>query len=715
MNFLNPFFLLGALAVAIPVVIHLINLRRPKKMRFSTLTFFEELKKSTIRRIRIKQYLLLALRVAAVLMLAIALARPLLTPSVGGNASSDEPRVVAVLIDNSPSMSRIGAGGPFLEQAKQIARRIVEGAGSSDRFVVTTTNNTGSGMQLANAARSIDQIDEIELSNTGNRILPAVRLIKNQLQNSTMNQAMVYLITDGQKSQLDDLEALEGEPSDDAKQIGIQILRVGSTSQPNLAVSDIELQSKMLSRGNPVTVQAEVKNYGTAGAANQFVSLEVGDRMVGQYEINLDPGASRELVFEIVPETAGDISGKVVIEGDEISFDNERYFVIGIPGRRSVLLVNEESSDGSQFISYLQPALEAARRSNTQIEFERVRPEEVDQSNWLQHDVIILDGLNEIPEYWFADLQRYVQNGKGVLFFPSEQGDIRNYNRFLDQFNAGAFTGIQGEYGTFKPVAQLGRLVEGHPIMDEMFVRNENENEERGEIQVDLPELFFYYRFEPASSTGSFTILSSSIDDEILQEQRFGEGQILVSTLGTDPGWSNFPVNTLFAPLFYRAVLYASSSEQGGLKEHTLDEERFTWTGEIDSRSLELHLGDVTYRPEVQTVPDGVRVSYAGREWEPGILRIRSEQEERLVAVNQHISESDFQTLGEEELENILDNSLTVTGMLDANELSEQDLIAQVRTASVGREVWNWFIWTALLLLVAETLISKLYRAESIA
>jgi len=709
MNFLNPFFLLGALAVAIPVVIHLINLRRPKKISFSTLAFFEELKKSTIRRIRIKQYLLLALRVAAILMLALALARPLLTPSMGGAASSDDPRVVAVLMDNSPSMSRIGARGPFLDQAKQIAERIVEGAGSDDRFIISTTNASSSNMQLAGAARSLDLIEEIEVSNTGNRIVSSINLIRNQLQNSALNQAIIYLITDAQRSQLDNLEALNEGQADDAKQVGLQVIKVGSAVQPNLAVSDIRLNSNMLSRGNPVTLQAEIRNYGEAGAANQFVSLEVDDRMVGQYEINLEPGAAKELLFEIVPERVGDISGKVVIEGDEISFDNERYFVISIPRTRSVLLVNEERNMGSEFISYLQPALEAARRSNTQIEFERQRPEEVDQSGWLQQDVIILDGLREVPEYWFSDLQRYVQDGGGVLFFPSEQGDIRNYNRFLALFNAGSFTGIRGEYGSFNPVGQLGSLVEGHPIMDEMFVKDNEEDR----IQVDLPELFFYYRFDPAGSAGSFTILDSSVNDEILVEQRFGDGRVLVSAMGTDPGWSNFPVNTLFAPLYYRAVLYASSSEQGGLSEHTLERE-FTWTGNLENRSVELQLGDVTYRPEVQTVPSGIRVSYGGREWEPGILRITAGDEQRMVAVNQHISESDFQSLDEQELENILDNSLTVTGVLDARELSEQDLVSQVRSASMGREIWSLFIWIALLLLVAETLISKLYRAESI-
>lgn len=708
MNFLNPFFLLGILAVAIPVVIHLINLRRPRRLSFSTLAFFEELKKSTIRRIRIKQFLLLALRIAAILMLALALARPLLIPSIGGAAGAGEPETIAIIIDNSPSMSRIGAEGPFLDQAKQIVRKIIENSKSEDRFLITGTNASGQGMQLVNSARALDLVEEVELSNRGNQIAHSVRMITNQFQNTATRYAVIYLVTDGQKSQLDDLRELKKQALDETGQSGMQIIKVGSANQPNIAVSGIQLKSRMLSKGNPVVLQVEVRNFGKAGAANQFISLEVGDRMIGQYEIALEPGASKQFLFEIAPQKAGDIAGKIVIEGDEVTFDNERYFVISIPQTRSVLLINEDEAEGSEFISYLEPALEAARLSNTQIEFNSRQPQAIDQSNWLQHDVIVLDGLEEIPEYWFSDLQRFVQEGHGLLFFPSEQASLENYNKFLGLFNAGQFTGIKGEYASFKPVARLGDLAEGHPILDGIFVKKDDED-----IRVDLPELFFYYQFGQASNTGSFTILSSSTNDEILIEQQFGNGRLLVSTLGTDPGWSNFPVNTLFAPVYYRSVLYASSSEQGGLSRHTLGNE-FVWNGIMENRTVELTLAEVTYKPEVQAMPRGIRISYNGREWEPGILHIAAENEKRLVAVNQDILESDFQPLTQDEFEKLLDNSVTISRMVNTEELSEEDLVSQLRSASMGREIWSWFIWIALLLLITETLISKLYRAESI-
>jgi len=709
MNFLNPFFLIGLISVAVPVVIHLINLRRPQKISFSTLSFFNELQKSTLRRIRIKQYLLLAIRTAAVLFLALALARPFLPPSLGGISSSERDANIILMIDNSPSMSRVGSEGPFLDQAKSIARHIVQNASEQTGFIVMSTNNPSGNQILVGERRAGELIDEIEISNTGNFISDRLHLLSERLVQLPSRGNIIYLITDGQQSQLEPLKGLNpGKMEKVNEQLAIQPVILGSIAQSNVAVSDIQLNTQMLGKGNPVTLQVEVNNYGTSVAANHFISVETGSRMIGQYEVTLDPGETRELLFELTPEEAGDLAGKVVIEGDEVTFDNERYFVINVPQIRNVLLVNEDESAPSDFVSYLKPALEAAKQSNTQIQFTEVQPESVDQSTWLANDVIILDGLAEIPEYWFSDLQNFVQEGSGILFLPSEKGDVRNYNRFLELFNAGRFRDIRGEYGSFNPVARLGPLTEGHPVLDDLFQKEEDET-----ISIDEPELFFYYQYIPASNAGSFTILRSDIGDDILAEQKFGEGTLLVSAMGADPGWSNFPVNTLFAPVFYRTVLYASMSEEGGLTERILGRD-FTWNGNVQSRDVELVLNDVTYKPEVQGTPEGIRVQYAGKEWEPGILKINAGNTTNLVAVNQDIMESDFETLTSETLDNVLNNMLTVNNAIEVDNLTDNSLDEKLATASFGREIWNWFIWIALLLLVAESLLSRLYKAESL-
>ena len=707
MNFLNPFFLLGILAVAVPVIIHLINLRRPQRVQFSTLSFLNELKKSTIRKIRIKQYLLMTLRALAVLFLALALARPFLPPTLTGSSGSDTPKAVGIIIDNSASMERVGSQGPLIEQAREVAKTIVEGARQEDRFIVAATNGEQSSITLQSASRALEAIEKAETQNTGNFISETLALVYDRLQQAPMEQAIVYLISDGQKSQLQKLEDLGIENQPDTKQVSFQLVELGNAEQQNLAISDISVKSQMLSRGSPVTLGVELENIGEVEAVNQYVSLEIRERMAGQYQVELQPGESREFLFEIVPDQTGDVPGRIIVDGDEVTFDNSRYFVLRIPETRSVLLLTGQASGAKDFRSYLNPALEAARKTNTQIVFTEQRVEEVEQAELASYDVIVLDGLKEVPEYWFSDLQRYVQNGKGLLFFPSEQGDVGNYNEFFQLFNAGDYRNIIGEYASFKAVGEFDDLVEGHPILDELF---EKEGDEQ--ISLELPELFFYYDYEPPDNTGSYTILQSRSDEALLTEQRFGEGKVLISSFGTDPGWTNFPVNPLFAPLYYRSVLYASSSERGGLDQHVLGQ-RFEWEGPLQNQGVEIQKGEETVIPEVQGMPEGIKVSYPAREWTPGIVTISAGEEKRLIAVNQNIMESYFETLANSDLDNLLSKYVTINSTIDASRISENNLEDRLNAASFGKEIWSWFIWVALILLIAEMLVSKLYKAEN--
>jgi hypothetical protein len=709
MNFLNPFFLFGLLAVAIPVVIHLINLRRPQKVPFSTLSFFNELRKSTIRRIRIKQYMLMALRALALLFLALALARPFLPPTLTGAVSSDEPKAVAILIDNSASMSRVGSRGPLVDRAKEISDRIIQNGGSDDKFLITTTNEDGGGSgSFTGASRAREALREITSVNTAHYTKEKFKSTYELLQGAPQSQAVMYVITDGQETQLSDIKDLKidnGQAS--AKKVAVQLITLEQAKQQNLAISSLRLRSQMLSKGAPVTLEVGVENVGGAVAANQFVSLEVEGELSGQYEVSLQPGESREFSFQIVPEKFGDLSGRIILEGDEVDYDNIRYFVIRVPQSRSILLVNNQNRQSS-FTSYLAPALEAARQTNAQISFDEKTIDRVDPADWDTYDCIVLDGLDQVPEYWFRDLQSYVQNGRGILFFPSEKGDIQNYNKFFALFNAGRFDNVVGDYGSFKTVVKMAPLEEGHPILHDLFSKQENES-----ISVEQPSLFYYYRYREPSNAGAVDILKVVNDDPMLSEQKFGKGELLVSAIGADPGWSNFPVNPLFAPLYYRSILYASSTESGGLQEHELGTP-FTWEGKAEVSDVLLRLNGIDYKPDVERKADGVRVAYEGREWKPGILTVETGDEQYKVAINQSIMESRFNTLKEEQWKEMLITHFKVNDVINAENLSVDKLTDQLNTAVFGKEIWNWFIWAALLFLLIETLISRLYKAESI-
>lgn len=125
MTFLNPALLLGLIAAAIPILLHLLNLRRLRTIEFSTLTFLKELQRTRIRRLKIRQLLLMVLRTLLVMLLVLAFARPTLKGSIMGSIGSHGKTTIVLLIDDSFSMTASDQQGELLKQAKQTALAIV--------------------------------------------------------------------------------------------------------------------------------------------------------------------------------------------------------------------------------------------------------------------------------------------------------------------------------------------------------------------------------------------------------------------------------------------------------------------------------------------------------------------------------------------------------------------------------------------------------------
>ncbi len=696
MSFLSPLFLIAVSAIGLPLIIHLLNLKRPQRVQFSTLAFFKELQKTTIRKIRIKKYLLLLLRLLAIACLAVVLARPFLPPGLNGSANSQAPALNAILIDNSISMSRIGDKGPLIEQAKSIVKSIEASSKDDDRFILQVTNGDAQYSTIVGHNQLLRRIEEIDVIAAGNYTNERIENLYVVLNDAPYQNKRLFIIGDGQSSQFK-----RELPDTEDRSITTSYINLGEVNVQNTVVTKLESSTNMIGARLPVNLTVTVENKGEVPIANQFVSLEFSGSLVGQYSLSMEANSSRTFSFEVVPQRMGSTNGKVIIEGDEFTQDNEYFFTIQVPETRRILWVKEEKPATASLESYTGVVLEASGSNDAQLSYQEAGVEVLGTNEISGFDAIILDGVNTIPEFAFTNLQEFVQGGRGLVFFPSENGDIRNYNDFLRQFNVGDFEGITGEYASFNAVAKGSEVQEDHPIFAGLFEREENE-----ELRIADPEIYYYYKLKPSSSPGGFNILTLNTDDPLIREKRFGEGKLIISSIGNSPGWSNFAVKPLYAPLYYRALLYAASSDEGGFSAHQLGE-IFTWSGDLDAENVSILVNQETVIPEVKIVATGVQLNYPGEAWNPGWVTIKDENREYSVAVNLERNESDF---GNQNTESIFED----VAYVDASDLEEDSLEAEIKASGFGREIWSWFMLAGLLFLVMESLLSVLYKAEKI-
>lgn len=702
MSFLNPLFLIALLTVAVPLLIYLINLHKPKKIRFSTLAFFDVLQTKALRRIKIKQWLLLAVRILAVVTLVIAAARPFLPPGMGTSAASQD-RVIGILIDNAPAMDRMDESGPFIEQALGLAAKVIELAGQNDKIILEVTHGEALNLPPISKLAAQSRLDEITTVSGGNYTKNRLYQLSEEVKNAAEAVKLVYIITDGQETQL---SKFQDDDPDAGTGLFSEVLLVGRGSTSNTAITGVSIDESGIMPGEPVSLRAEVTNFGRTEIRNQFVSLEKDGALIAQYVLNMAAGESREFVFEVLPDDEG-VQATLLLEGDEIVFDNKRYVSVRLPSARSILLIRDEQSSNASMRSYLLPLLEAAAETDTKIEVEQRLISNTDFSDLPEYDAIVLDGLRRVPEYAIPDILNFVQQGGGLLFIPAADGDMTGYNRFLGNLNMGRFADVRGSYGSFQAVDRLGTIREGHPVINDLF-----DLESDDQIRINSPELFYYYRFDAGGNPRIFNILQTQAGHPVLTEQEVGNGSVMVLSLGTDPGWSNFPVKPIFAPIFYRTVLYLASGDQGGLQEHILGEP-FTTTIDGNPEQIALVLNDERVIPERRQTHSGLQIDYDGIEWQPGFLTIEADDKKYTFAVNLNTMESNPETLSETELKGVLEMH-TEGVRVNRIQGSDTDMETVIQSASFGKEIWYWFIIAAFVLLVTESIISRMYKAESI-
>ncbi len=697
MSFLSPLFLIAVSAIGLPLIIHLLNLKRPQRIQFSTLAFFKELQKTTIRKIRIKKYLLLLLRLLAIACLAIVLARPFLPPGLNTSANSQAPSLNAILIDNSISMSRIGEKGPLLEQAKEIVQSIQESSKDEDRFILQVTNGEAQYTTIIGHNQLVRRIDDIDISSSGNYTNQRIENLYQILEEAPYENKRLFIIGDGQLTQFKD----QGLPQSPGQLISSTYIDLGNVDVQNTAITNLESSTNMIGARLPVNLSVTVQNKSDVPIANQFVSLEFMGELVGQYSLSTEANSSQIFRFEVIPQEVGSSNGRVIIEGDEFTLDNEYFFTIEVPETRKILWINEENDLSASLKSYTEVVLEASGNNDSQLSYLKSESEFLGTDEIFEYDIIILDGIKSVPEYAINNLQDFVQSGRGVIFYPSQEGDIRNYNNFLQQFNIGDFEGIVGEYASFRPVARGNGFLEDHPIFTGLFERSDNEA-----LRIADPDVYYYYKLKPSSSPGGFNIISLNTGDPLIREKRFGDGKLIISAIGNTPGWSNFSVKPLYAPFYYRSLLYVASSEEGGFSNHQLGKP-FRWTGNLDAEQSSIIVNSETIIPESRITANGSELTYSAENWNPGWVTLTDDNKTYSVAVNLERNESDF---GNENIGRLFNDIAYV----NTTGIGEQSIENEIKASGFGREIWSWFMLAGLFFLIAESLISVFYKAETI-
>ena len=656
--FLQPAFLLAGLAAGVPILIHLINRHRALVHRFPALRFLLMADRRTARKFRLYQLLLLALRVLAILLLALLLSQP----RWGGEASaalSQPPQTTVVLLDNSLSMQFRDGQETRLERAKTLAGQLLEGIAAPDSAVVlplvSDDPDAEAPLPGANMAALWDQMRAIAASHEAVDVAAAVQRAVEILQASTAPRRRLVLLTDltvhgWEEFRASDLPRL---PED----LTVHVIRLGSPERDaNTLISDVRVTEPPFIEQTPLDVTVWVRNRSDEPVRSLRVDLLLGGETVGQQLTDLAADEEVAVPFRIVAPAAGLHWGEVRLQGDAFGEDDRFYVALRTVAPARVLVVDGDpgaslfDSETFYLFSALQP------RGSLGSPLFHPKPlvwEGLEQERLSDYNVIVLCNVEALSPQVRQGLHQFVTEGGGLIFFAGHQVDPARYN-----------TLFYGSDTPLLPVA-LGEPVQHPedapvtlrpPLAPPTSWRGNGVHEALAVFSGDAAEMLTrsrFYRYVSVDEAGEADVLLSFEDGRpFLLERALGRGRVLLFTSTADRDWTDLPTRIAYVPLLHSVVGYAAQLSEAAQRPQVFlpGPTAVRFQGVQEDGSLTILTPDGKELLSRFAAREGVIEAPVTEYTVPGIYRLSANADTDYLAVNATRGESDFAKLQQPDL-----------------------------------------------------------------
>lgn len=681
MSFLNPFILLGLAAAALPILIHIFTRTKSRTIPFSTLDFLKKLQNEQIRRIKLRQIFLLILRTLIIIFIILAFARPTIESSSASAAPSNANTSMAIIVDNSISMSRPHNGASLFSEMKKQALSVADLLRSGDEAFLITTTDTSlllSQRSFHESETLKKELNALHESYQATNIDAALSLASKALARSSNVNKEIYLLSDLQRN------AFARDSLLIDKNSRLFVRPAVSKRVSNLSVVDAGLRSTILQRGRVAEAAVTIRNTGDAAVDNALVQLYVDNRRAAQTTLQLNPGASITRVFRFTIEKSGFSSARAQLEDDDVLEDNESAFSFYVPEKMRIAAVGEDEE-----LYRLNLAL-TTDASDSLFQLKRLPLTSLKSTAFANYDVFVLSNNAEIDRQTAEKLNEFVQDGGGIFLALGDKVDIRAYNT------------------TLAPALQLPHIVDvissadgkgrmslekydvTHPLFYGIF--------QNQDAEFSKPLFSFAVKVLPNSKV--LPIMQYSSGDPFLFERKLGRGVVLVMTTAFDERLSDMSRRTIFAPLMTRIIAYCGQSQaNNGRALFIGDELRYKLPPRDLQRVLEIKRPDAKYdRLKPRMTPNGAWASYSLTNL-PGIYELIADGSVKYQwAVVIDPSEFDAAPADLQKFK----NGNEAIFLQDNTNLDEK--IASQRH---GRELWRFLALAAFILLITEMLIYR--------
>jgi len=700
MGFLNAIFLAGLLSAAVPVIIHLLNRRRIRRIKFSSLEFLTDLAKRRMRKINLRRILILILRTAAVVFIVVAFARPTIRGAaflLPGKAAKN----VVICLDASYSMGVDEEQGTSFTAAKHLASTIADEAGKRDVVnLVLFSERAEAQLEQGTRNKSIinTAIGKASLTAEATSIQRAIDKAYDLIDGSDVSGGEIYIVSDFRYNADSTLAGQRG----DRRDVRVFFVPVYKDAIDNVSIDRVLVPRKLLRPGEVIRVGVVVTNHSLENPASFPLELTVDDSRKAEKLLNLSPGASTTVTFPISFVEWGKYRCKVSKNHDRLPVDDDRHFLLEVSKSVPVTLirgllrldnggVGDATGGGlgaAAGFFYLEKALNPRSTGEGEFVVETIDEEDITAAALPGRGVVVWVNPRRLQAKRLALLERYVRRGGGLMIFLGN-GD----RRLMQDERFREFVGMKAATDrTNQAKTGYTSFQQDHPVF---AIFNEEELELLTRTRVS--------RYVAARGVAPDSVLAYVAGgDPALWECARGKGRILVFAAAPDLESGDIPLSPMFLPLVHTSVSYlASAGRAQRQQDHRAGRQLIFDAPQSALSSSQLVIRDPDnrpLRPVIFETPQGDRRVICERPEKTGFYRLMTDT--TLVVeevVNLDTRES-----------NIAVSSLPEDGVESASVVStEGDFLRNLQASRQGREIFGLFIFLACAALAAESILGR--------
>jgi hypothetical protein len=553
-SFTSPWYLLGLLGLALPILIHLLTRRQQTRLKFSAVYLLQQAQKRSVRKSRPNKLLLLLLRCLAICFLCLALANPILSSGGLENVLTSRPTAHVFILDDSYSMSATSDQGTLFDHATQTLTELIEKLPGNHSFSLVLASNPARMAQdwSDDPGKTLKWLKAAQPSHRATSIGKAVTIAADLLNSAPQESKRVFILTDMDQNGWDRDEFPPAFAEDSRTQIKI-IDFSGSQKGLNRAlVQNVKLNQEFLTNRRIIRVQATIANLLPNRAIKQLpITLFINGKRQSESTIDLPVNGEATHEFSFPLLNSDPVSGHVEIQEDALKADNRRLFVYQ-PDRKVKALVVDGDPRGvpHQHDSfYVEKALNPFSSPMADIEATVSTLSEFSEQNLKQYSVIILCNVRDLAIGLEQELEKFVLRGGALIIGLGDQVDPKYYNQKLGLLLPVSLKSINQVRTEDKPFHLLVQPSD-HPVLK---IFTENMRKEMARIPFRT-----LYSTEPRRGREFEVPVRFTNRFPAIIESQFGEGKVILYVSSLDRDWNNFPIHPTFLPWIQRWVKYSA-------------------------------------------------------------------------------------------------------------------------------------------------------------